>query len=152
MNEVVESIEVARPPEDVFAYATDFARFPEWQTGVVSARPYEDAPPALGSKAAISRRAGPRTLKRTEQITAFEPPRRWTVHGTGGPLTAVAKGSIEPLADGIRSRVTIALEFEAHGSGSVLIPLVRRQARKQLPKNMQQLKQRLEQSHLARAS
>jgi hypothetical protein len=56
----------------------------------------------------------------------------WAVRGIGGSLTAIAEGSIEPLDDGVRSRVTIALDFEGHGIGRLLVPLVRRQARKQL--------------------
>jgi GNAT superfamily N-acetyltransferase len=56
----------------------------------------------------------------------------WTVHGVGGPLTAIARGAIEPLEDGERSRVTIALEFEGHGIGTGLLLLIRRQARRQL--------------------
>lgn len=39
MAPIVRSIEIARRPEDVFSYATDFSRFPEWQEGVVSVRP-----------------------------------------------------------------------------------------------------------------
>jgi hypothetical protein len=38
MAAVVESIDISRRPEEVFADATDFSRFPEWQAGVVSAR------------------------------------------------------------------------------------------------------------------
>jgi Polyketide cyclase / dehydrase and lipid transport len=30
MGAVEESIEISRRPEDVFAYATDFSRYPEW--------------------------------------------------------------------------------------------------------------------------
>ena len=37
MTAVVDSIEIARPPKEVFSYATDFAHFPDWQAGVVSA-------------------------------------------------------------------------------------------------------------------
>jgi hypothetical protein len=36
MAAIVGSIEIARRPEDVFAYATDSSRFPEWQASVVS--------------------------------------------------------------------------------------------------------------------
>jgi hypothetical protein len=59
-------------------------------------------------------------------------------------LVATAKGTIQPLADGECSRVTIVLDFEAHGIGKLLVPLLRRQARKQLPKNEQRLKEMLE--------
>ncbi len=145
MAEIVESIEISRRPEEVFSYATDFSRFPEWQGGVVSARPRGDAPLAVGSRAVVTRRAGPRQLARIEEITELRPPRTWAVRGVGGPVIATAKGTIEPLDRGERSRVTIALGFEGHGIGRLLVPLVlRRQARRQLPQNEQRLKEVLE--------
>jgi hypothetical protein len=55
--------------------------------------------------------------------------------------------TVEPLGDGTRSRVTIALDFEGHGAGKVLVPLVvRPQAAKQAPASCQRLKERLETS------
>jgi uncharacterized protein YndB with AHSA1/START domain len=144
MDAIVESIDITRSPEEVFAYATDFTHFPEWQSGVLSARREGDGRLAVGSKATVVRTAGPRKLTRTEEITEFDPPRSWTVRGVGGPLTAIARGTVEPLDEGERSRVTIALEFEGHGIGTGLLPLIRRQARRQLPKNEQRLKQLLE--------
>jgi uncharacterized protein YndB with AHSA1/START domain len=144
MPAIVESIEISRRPEDVFAYASDFAHFPEWQGGVLSARPEGDAPLAVGSKAVVTRRIGPRELPTTEEIAQLNAPRTWAVRGVGGRLTAIAKGAIEPLDGGERSRVTIAMEFEGHGIGKLLVPLVSRQARKQLPRNERKLKEILE--------
>jgi carbon monoxide dehydrogenase subunit G len=145
MAEIAESIDISRRPGDVFAYAADFSHFPEWQGGVVSVRREGDGPLAVGPRATVIRQAGPRELARTEEITELNPPRTWTVHGDGGPLTAVAKVTIEPLDAGQQSRVTMALDFKAHGIGRLLLPLVvRRQARKQLPKNQQRLKEVLE--------
>jgi uncharacterized protein YndB with AHSA1/START domain len=145
MAAIVESIEIARRPEDVFSYATDFSQFPDWQGGVSSARPESDTPLGVGPKAVVTRQAGPRKLARTEEITELNPPRSWAVRGVGGPLVAIAKGTIEPLDGGERSRVTITLDFEGHGIGTLLVPLfVRPQARKQLPKNMERLKEVLE--------
>jgi hypothetical protein len=41
--------------------------------------------------------------------------------------------------------VTIELDFDGHGLGKLLVPLVvRRQAAGEMPKNMQNLKRRLE--------
>lgn len=149
MTQIVESIEISGRPAEVFSFATDFSHFPEWQAGVKSARPEEDGPLGVGSKATVVRQAGPRTLSRTEEITELDPPRTWTVRGVGGPLTAIAKGAIEPMDGGARSRVTIALAFEARGIGAGLLPLVTRQARKQLPTNMQRLKASLEKGRAA---
>jgi len=40
--------------------------------------------------------------------------------------------------------LTVAVDFEGHGIGKVLVPLVRREARKEMPANLAALKQRLE--------
>jgi uncharacterized protein YndB with AHSA1/START domain len=147
MAAIVQSIEIACRPEDIFSYVTDFSHYPEWQGGIVSARRDGNSPLAVGSRAVVTRRVGPRELPRTEEITELNPPRAWMVRSVGGPLTAIARGTIEPLGEGERSLVTIALEFEGHGIGKLLVPLVvRRQARRQLPKNEQKLKELLEQS------
>jgi hypothetical protein len=86
-----------------------------------------------------------------EEMAELDPPWSWTVRSVGGlPVTAVARAVIEPLDGGRRSRVTITLDFEAHGLGKLLLPLiVRRQARKTLPEEARMLKQILEGSATA---
>jgi hypothetical protein len=49
---------------------------------------------------------------------------------------------VEPFAGG--SRVTFSLDFEGHGIGVGLLPLVRRQARRGAPISYDNLKRRLE--------
>jgi len=146
MAAIVESIEIFRRPEDVFSYATDASHFPEWQESVVSARPEGDAPLAVGSRTVVIRRFGRREVPTTEVVAQLNPPRSWGFRGIGGiPVTGIANGTIEPLDNGKRSRVTSALDFEGHGIGKLLVPLVvRRQARRQLPRNARQLKDMLE--------
>jgi uncharacterized protein YndB with AHSA1/START domain len=145
MVAVAERIEISRPPEDVFSYATDFSHFPRWQGRVVSARQEGNGPLAVGSRAAVTRRAGPRQLQTTEEITELHPPRTWQVRGTGRlPVVAIANGMIEPLDGGQRSLVTIALEFDGHGIGRLLALLIRHQSRKQLPKDGNRLKELIE--------
>jgi uncharacterized protein YndB with AHSA1/START domain len=146
---IVASIEIARSPVDVFAYATDLSRYPEWQGGVGSARLQGAGPIRAGSRAVMTRRVGPRMVEYIEEMAELDPPWSWTVRSIGGlPVTALAKTVIEPLDDGKRSRVTITLDFEARGIGRLLLPLVvRRQARKTLPEEARELKQILERPH-----
>jgi hypothetical protein len=81
----------------------------------------------------------------TSEITEINPPRSWAVRGIDGPVRGMVKGTVEPLDDGGRLRVTIELDFEGHGIGKLLVPLVvRRQTRQQMPTNMRNPKQRLE--------
>jgi Polyketide cyclase / dehydrase and lipid transport len=81
----------------------------------------------------------------TSEITKFDPPTRWGIHGIAGPIRAVVDVTVEPLNGSAQSRVTIELDFEGHGIGKLLVPLVvRRQARSEMPANCRKLKQRLE--------
>lgn len=147
MTPIVESIEISRRPEDVFAYITDPSHFPDWQEGVESAGTHGDGPLAVGSNAVVTRRVLGRDLVRTqEEVTELSPPNSWGFRGESGlPVTGIARGTVEPLDGGQRSRVTISLAFEGHGIGRLLIPLlIRRQARMQLPRDEQKLKQLLE--------
>jgi carbon monoxide dehydrogenase subunit G len=146
MTAIVHSVEISRNPEDVFAALIDLPRFSEWQEGVVSAHREDDGPMKVGSKAKVTRLVGGRERTMTTELTDYSPPRSYAFRGIDGPIRPIGKGTVEPLADGARSRVTFELDFEGHGFGKLLLPFVRKQARKELPQNHENLKQRLENS------
>jgi len=143
MTAIVSSIEIASPPETVFAYATDPSRFSEWQKGVVSGATDGDHP-GVGSKCSMTRKIGGAERTTSSEITEIDPPSRWAVHGIDGPIRADVHVTVEPLDLGAGSRVTVGLDFKGHGIGKLLAPLVARQARTEVPKSCQNLKNRLE--------
>lgn len=144
MAAIVHSVEISRSPEDVFAYVTDPSRFTEWNEGVVRASVEGGQPTSLGSKTTMTRRVGGRERTMTTEVTEYSPPRRFAFRGIDGPIRPSGKGTVEPVGDGARSRFTFELDFEGHGMGKLLLPLVRRQAQKELAQNHRNLKQRLE--------
>ena len=144
MPPIVSTIEIARTPEEVFAYVTDPSRFAEWQKDVVSVRIAGDRALSVGSRFTTTRRIGRVERTMTQQITEISPPRSWAVHGVDGPIRPHVKLTVEPLNDGAWSRVTIALDFEGHGIGKPLLPLVRKQAQKGAPMSYRNLKELLE--------
>jgi uncharacterized protein YndB with AHSA1/START domain len=144
MAPIVSNIEIARPPDEVFSYATDPSRFAEWQDDVVSVRIEGGRPPSVGSRFTTTRRIGGAERTMTQEITEISPPRSWAAHGVDGPIRPNANITVEPLNDGARSRVTFALDFEGHGIGKPLVPVVRRQALKGAPTSYRNLKERLE--------
>ena len=145
MAALVESIEIGRRPEEVFSYLVDPSNLPEWQESVVSAEREGTDPPAVGSRMTHTRRVGRRERTMTMEVTEHAPPRLWAFRGIDGPIRAIPRITVEPVENGTRSRVTIELDFEGRGIGVVLVPLVvRRQARDELPRNLRNLKQRLE--------
>ena len=135
MSAFTSTIEIDRPPAEVFAVATDPRRFGEWQRDVVGVRMLE------GGVFTTTRRLGG-TL--TQQVVRDEPPRTWAVRGIAGPVRAHATIGIEPLDDGRRSKVTFTLEFAGHGVGVALIPLIRRQSAKLAPNSYRALKRLIE--------
>jgi uncharacterized protein YndB with AHSA1/START domain len=145
MTPLVSSIEIARPQHEVFSYVTDPSLFSEWQAGVVGGSMEAGKTPAVGSKCMTTRRIGGRERHATSEITKIDPPRTWAVHGVDGPIRAMVDVTVESLNGSTGSRLTIALDFEGHGIGKLLVPLViRRQARNEMPENVQRLKERLE--------
>jgi uncharacterized protein YndB with AHSA1/START domain len=144
MPPIVSTIEIARPPDEVFSYVTDPSHFAEWQHDVVRVRIAGGQPPDVGCRFTTTRRIGRGERTMTQEVTANMPPRSWAVQGVDGPIRPSANVTVEPLDDGTRSRVTIALDFEGHGIGVPLVPIVRRQAQKGAPTSYLNLKRRLE--------
>lgn len=144
MAPIVASTEVARPPEEAFAYVIDPSTMSEWQEGVV--RGHLDTPTTrVGSRCTTIRRIGGREREVITEITEYDPPLRWADRGISGPIRARVAVTVEPLAGSSRSRVTIEVDFTGHGIGRLLVPLVvRRQAAKEMPQNMTRLKRQLE--------
>jgi hypothetical protein len=80
------------------------------------------------------------------------PPTSFRGRGVDGPVRGIVHGRVEPVGDGTRTRATIELDFEGHGIGILLLPLVvRRQAKAEMPKNMRMLKDALEQGGTQRS-
>ena len=144
MAPIISSTEVARPPEEVFAYVIDPSTMSEWQQGVVRGR-LDTPTTTVGSRCTTVRKIGGREREVTTEITEYDPPKRWADRGVEGPIRAIVKVSVDTLSGDSGSRVTIVLDFTGHGIGKLLVPLVvRRQAAKEMPDNMKRLKERLE--------
>ncbi|HEX6678616.1 MAG TPA: SRPBCC family protein [Actinomycetes bacterium] len=145
MAPIESSFEIDRPPDEVYAYVTDPSRFPEWQEDVLRVRVEGDRPAGVGTRFTTTRRIGRVEQKTTQEVTDASPPKSWAVRGVDGPFRPSAAIAIEPLGDGTRSLVTIALDFEGHGIGKLLpLDVIRRMAAKGAPRSYQNLKERLE--------
>jgi uncharacterized protein YndB with AHSA1/START domain len=150
MPPIVVTAEINRPAAEVFACATDPARFSQWQKGVVDG--HLDAPagdtqvPPVGTKCVTTRRIGGASRPATSELVHIDPPRTWGVRGTDGPIRAAVDVLVEPVSDS-RSRLTISVDFTGHGIGKILVPLmVRREARKEMPDNIAALRRLIEES------
>jgi uncharacterized membrane protein len=141
---ITSSIEIERPPADVFAYLDELDKHSEWQQDLLSARILTDGPARAGTRVTSTRKVpgGPRQM--TYEVTEHDPPRKSTWRVLDGPVRAVGSVLVEPVADGARTRVTVKLDLEGHGLGVLIAPFARRQVRKQVPADQARLKAILE--------
>ena len=144
MTKIVESIEIARSPEDVFAYIDQLERHGEWQSQIVSSQRETDGPTRVGTRATDVRRVPVGKQSVTYEITEHEPPRKTSFKGVNGPVRPVGTVTVEPAGEG-RSKLTLELDLQGHGLlGMVFAPLARSQSRKLVPQDQKRLKERLE--------
>jgi len=142
MAPITASIEIARPPEDVFAYIDDLSRHSEWQGQIREVTVLTEGPTRVGTRARDKRKVPGGVRDITYEITAHDPPRSASFRGIDGPVRVVGTVTVTPMNGG--SRLSLTLDFEGRGLGKLLLPLVRSQARKEVPQDQQRLKERLE--------
>jgi uncharacterized membrane protein len=143
---IVESVDINRSPEEVFAYLDQLDRHGEWQEAIIEVKVETDGPTRVGSRATDTRKVpgGPRGF--TYEVTEHDPPRRVAFRGLNGPVRPVGTVVVEPLGDGSSSRLTLEFDLQGHGLGKLVAPFARMDARRTIPKDHQRLKERLEAS------
>jgi uncharacterized protein YndB with AHSA1/START domain len=144
MDPIVTTLDIARPPDEVFAVATDPTRFGEWQSDVIRVETDQPAPLPVGARFTTIRRIGGVERAIAQQVAEVARPHRWAARSRTGPIRPSATITIEPIGGGTGSRVTFTLDYVGHGIGVPLLSLVRRQTRRGAPASYRRLKQLLE--------
>ena len=146
MAPITGSVEITRPPQDVFDYVADLPRQGEWQTGLEKVVVQTEGPTRVGTKAVDTRHVPGGARDISYEITECDAPRRLAFKVTDGPLRPEGSLTLTSLDNGTRTRVDFEMEFHGHGLGVVLLPIAIRDARKHVPGDMAALKQQLEAS------
>jgi len=144
MTPITASIEISRPPQDVFDYVNDLSRHPEWQTGLLSVEVESEGPTRKGTRAKETRKVPGGKQTYEYEMTEHDPPRAAGFQVLTGPVRPHGSLTLTPLDDGKRTGVEFTIEFAGHGLGKLLVPFVNRDARKTVPQDLQMLKQRME--------
>src|SRR6478672_12915782 len=77
-------IEIAAPPDRVWAVLADPENFDDWVVGAQNVRDADDTWPAVGSKLHHSSGVGPLTIDDETRVEASEPPHRLVLHAQLG--------------------------------------------------------------------
>ena len=116
------SVEVDRPADQVWELVADYARDPEWRTGVVTMAPSTPGTVQPGTTTAEELRVAGRAQHNGGLVTAVQPGTRFAWRTTSGVAAAGARAVI-PVRPG-RCRVDLELDVTLSGLQRLARPLL----------------------------
>jgi carbon monoxide dehydrogenase subunit G len=130
---IEERIEIARPPQDVYALVSDLRRASEWQPSLVRV----DV-----ERGVEVRKVAGQEREASFDVTRNEAPRLFEIVSRGGPVRAWATFELHP--DGVGTRVDLTLVLELSGPLRFAGGMVRGRAEREARENLERLKALLE--------
>lgn len=117
------SVEIDRPPAQVYAFVLDGANNPLWRPAVLEIERVAGAPSGLGATYR-QRLKGPggRPIDGDYKIVAATPDTRISFQVTAGPARPTGTYTFEAAGDA--TRVTLALRYETKGVAKLMDPLI----------------------------
>jgi uncharacterized protein YndB with AHSA1/START domain len=109
MHAFANTVTIARPAGEVFAFLADFQNVPRWNYAIEQTRKLSPGPVRVGT-AYRQTRSVPRRSEESFEVTVFEPPSRLAIRGRIGPFQATAGYLLEPVAGGTRLTNHVELE------------------------------------------
>ena len=108
MQTFENTVTIARPVGEVFAFLADVRNIPRWNYAIARTVP-SPGPPGAGATYRQTRTI-PRRSEESLQITVFQPPTRLAVQGQLGPFRATASYLLEAVPSGTRLANDVELE------------------------------------------
>jgi len=139
---VSDSVVIARPVPEVFAFVADHENLPAWTVGVKQAHRLTEGPPASGSRYRVVGKLLGRSIESSYLVTGFEPGR-----GFEGTMSSPVFGFSERYgfeSAGAGTRVSMNAAVEPHGLFRLLRAVMAAGVRRQVKADHRRLKTVLE--------
>jgi uncharacterized membrane protein len=141
--DVVTEIDIARPREEVAAFAADPANATAWYRNITSVE-WETPPPAqVGSRVRFVAKFLGRTLEYTYEVREVQPGRRFVMSTADGPFPMETTYTWEG-APGGGTHMTLRNRGEPAGFAAVTAPVMSRAMRRANEADLRRLKELLE--------
>jgi uncharacterized membrane protein len=140
--DVLTETVIARPRDEVAAYAGDPDNAPEWYENISSVRWLTDPPLGVGSKLDFVANFLGRTLSYTYEVVEYGP-ERMVMRTAQGPFPMETTYTWDPL-DATHTRMTLRNRGEPSGFAKVAAPMMAAAMRRANTKDLARLKQLLE--------
>ena len=140
--DVVTEIEIARPREEVAAYASDPSNATAWYENIERVEWKTEPPLAVGSRVAFMARFLGRRLEYTYEYVELAPGERLVMRTADGPFPM--ETTYEWADEGGGTRMTLRNRGEPSGFSKVAAPALASAMRRANRKDLERLKQILE--------
>jgi uncharacterized protein YndB with AHSA1/START domain len=135
------TVAVARPRVEVYAYLADFENIPQWNYAISRTWKVSDGPVRVGSTYRQTRTI-PNQTEETFEVTEYDPDRSLAIQGTLGPFAARSSYRLEEAGDA--TLITNDVELEPAGLTRLVAPLAANRIKHAVAANLNVLKQLLE--------
>lgn len=143
MSRIVQIVTVNRPPQDVWAYITEFAHGPEWIPGQLEKQALTPAPYGPGTRIRAVQKVPGRVVESTFEIAEWQPAERLVERSVDGPLQVQVAYDLDPIAPA-ESRLTLTYDITGRGVYKLVELLTARSIRGSLPAACTRLRRNVE--------
>jgi uncharacterized protein YndB with AHSA1/START domain len=141
---IEESVQIAKPPAEVWAAIADYAFDLQWRKGLREMTPDPPGQPGPGTKVHEVVRSAGRDYVADTVVTDLDPGASYRFAG-GGTIGGVAgRRTVEPDAEGTGAVFTYRIDLSPTGAMRLLRPILGPMVRSGLRKDLQKLKALLE--------
>ncbi|MGO9249262.1 MAG: SRPBCC family protein [Solirubrobacteraceae bacterium] len=116
------SVDTSRPPEEMFAYLSDFSSTREWDPGVIEAERLGNAPVGEGSEFRLVAVFLGRQTPLTYRIVEYDPPHAVTFRGESSTVVSLDRITFESSEQG--TRITYDADLALKGPFKLADPLL----------------------------
>ena len=135
------TLEIERPPAQVFAFVTEPTNYPRWQPSLVEVRPHLPGPLRVGSEATEVRRLLGREVQTTWRCVEHKPVTRSVIESDEGPVPFRGTFILAPSDAGTRFTWRVETRGTASRLGGAVVGVA---TRRELAANSARLKALLE--------
>lgn len=142
MASFAHSVEIPRPPAEVFPWLLEEEKVPRWTGHLERYERLDDGPLGPGSKVRQVLEVSGRRIDVTLEITGYEPPSGAQTQFSTNGIQVVSSYALE--AAGAGTRLTQSLEAKPSGlSARMLVPLVQPRLEQKLTEDLERLRAEL---------
>jgi uncharacterized protein YndB with AHSA1/START domain len=148
-REVEDRIDIARPPEEVFAYVTNPEHWPQWSGPVIEVRSEHPGPLTADATFTVVAKLVGRQFETESRVTEVVKNRLLAYTSTSGPVPSTFTFRFDPTDAGTRVTQTVSTDDEQVVGVFFRLgfPLIEAAYRRQMAVDLATLKDLLEAQH-----